>query len=380
VRSGSWIPGSKIQLFKLLGITFQIDPAWLIVFAFMTLALATQFAKDYPHWSSFHTWSVGILTCLLFFASIIFHELAHSLVAKVAGLSVRSVTLFILGGISQIEKAVHHPGVEFLVSAAGPAASLALSAAFGLLWFASRASWETMGALAEWLMQINLLLALFNLIPGFPLDGGRILRSILWGISGNFSRATRAASIAGKGTAGVFFVGGLALLLASHFLYGLWTFFIGWFLWAASRESERQVVFRESLAGLNAADVMISDCPRVEVSSNLATVNERLSTDSATSCFLVLECGDLKGLISRDQLGTVSREQWSTATVEGVMTPLSALRWVSPRQDLLRVVETMDREDIRYVPVLEDGRLLGVVRRQEILQLLRNRFQTVPAR
>jgi Zn-dependent protease/predicted transcriptional regulator len=380
VRSGSWMSGSKIQLFRMLGITFQVDSAWLIVFALMTLVLASQFSKDYPHWSSFHYWSAGIFTCLLFFASIVFHELAHSLVAKVAGLPVRSITLFILGGISQIGKEVQHPGVEFLVAAAGPAASLALAAAFGLLWVASQTSWEIMGALAKWLMQINLLLVLFNLIPGFPLDGGRILRSILWGVSGNFSRATRMASAAGRGTAAVFFAGGLALLFASYFLFGLWAFFIGWFLWAASRQNERQLLFRESLAGLNAADVMISDCPRVEASSSLASVKERLSTDSASSCFLVLECGNLKGLISRDQLGMVSPEHWSTATVERVMTPLSALRWVSPQQDLLRVIETMDRDGISYVPVLHDGQVLGVVGRQEILQLLRSRFQTVPER
>lgn len=160
--SAEWVPGSKIQLFKLLGITFQVAPTWAIVFALMTFSLASQFSKEYPHWSSLHHWAAGVTTCLLFFTSIIFHELGHSLVAKTVGLPVRSITLFILGGISQIGKEVQRPGVEFLVAAAGPAASILLSMVFGLVWVAAQAHSETVGALAAWLMQINLLLALFN--------------------------------------------------------------------------------------------------------------------------------------------------------------------------------------------------------------------------
>jgi Zn-dependent protease len=371
------VTGSKIRLFKLLGITFQIDPTWMVVFTLMSLSLASQFSKEYPHWSSIHYWSAGIVTCLLFFTSIIFHELAHSLVAKTAGLSVQSITVFILGGISQIGKEVQRPGVEFLVAAAGPTASIALSIVFGLVWVASRAHWETVGALAEWLMQINLLLALFNLIPSFPLDGGRILRSVLWGVSGSFSKATRIASLVGKVSASLFFVSAVALLLGGYVVYGLWVLFIGWFLWLASRQTERQLRFRDSFKGVKAADLMVTHCSRVETGSSLAKIEEQFRTDSGSPCFLVLEHGSLRGLIGRERLKPVSSERWRSTLVDEIMIPLSLLRWVRPNEGILGILEMMDREDIAYVPVLENGCLIGVLPRQEIFNLLRKRFHAI---
>ena len=191
---------SKLKLFRLLGITFQIDLAWMLVFALMAFSLAAQFSKEYPNWSVAHYWIVGIVTCLLFFVSIILHELAHCLVARAAGLPVQSITLFILGGVSHIGKEAQRPGIEFLVSVAGPLASVAISASFAVLHVATRSNFETVAAVAEWLAEINLVLVLFNLIPAFPLDGGRILRSALWGISGDFSKATRIASVVGRTT------------------------------------------------------------------------------------------------------------------------------------------------------------------------------------
>ena len=161
---------SKLKLFRLLGITFQIDLAWMLVFALMAFSLAAQFSKEYPNWSVAHYWIVGIVTCLLFFVSIIFHELAHCLVARAAGLPVQSITLFILGGVSHIGKEAQRPGIEFLVSAAGPLASIAISASFAVLHVATRSNIETVAPEAEWLPEINLVLVLFNLIPAFQLD------------------------------------------------------------------------------------------------------------------------------------------------------------------------------------------------------------------
>jgi Zn-dependent protease len=374
---GFWTSGSKIQLFRFLGIAFLIDPVWLIIFGLMTLSLASQFSKDYPHWTSLHYWAAGLITCFLFFSSIVFHEMAHSLVAKAAGVPVRSITLFILGGLSKLGKEVHKPGVEFAVAVAGPAASIGLSVLFGFLWLLSQARWEMLSALAEWLMQINLLLALFNLIPGFPLDGGRILRSILWGIFDNFAKATRVASAVGRGAASLFFAGAVALALSGQFIYGLWSLFIGWFLWVACRQNERQIRIRESLAGLRAADLMIPNCPRVEAGSTLANVSDKFSATPQPPCLLVLEHGALKGLIQRDHIGLISPDRWLDTAVDEVMTPLERLRRVDPSQDVLKIAETMDREDIQYVPVLDEGRLVGVLGRLEIFQILTNRSQAL---
>jgi len=373
VETKDAVQGQRIRLFKLLGISFQIDLAWIFVFALLTFSLASQFSKEYPHWSWMHYSAAGVLCCLLFFVSIILHELAHCLVAKAAGLSVRSITLFILGGVSQIGREAQRPGIEFLVAAAGPFASVVVAAIFAVLWVATRAQLETVGALAEWLAEINLMLALFNLIPAFPLDGGRILRAALWGVFGDFSRATRIASTIGRTIASLFFFGGVLLMLGGYFAYGFWTLFIGWFLWVASRQNEKQANLRDSLAGVTAGDLMVTDCPRVEKGSSLSSLRERLE-GASQRCFLVLDNGSLSGMLEWEQLGSVPKDSWEKTLVDDVMTPLARLRSIEPSQDIVNILEAMDREGLRYVPVFGDGRLLGILGRSRAYHFMQNRF------
>ena len=365
---------SKLKLFRLLGITFQIDLAWVLVFALMAFQLAAQFSKEHPNWSVAYYWTVGIVTCLLFFVSIILHELAHCLVARAAGLPVQSITLFILGGVSQIGKEAQRPGIEFLVSAAGPLASVAISASFAVLHMATRSNLETVAAVAEWLAEINLVLVLFNLIPAFPLDGGRILRSAFWGISGDFSKATRVASIVGRTTSVLFFLGGVLFVIAGQFTYGLWTGLIGWFLWVASRQNQRQADLRDSLAGLTAADLMVSNCPRIQTGTSLARLEDGVEAGSHPRWFLVLNGSSLEGILAWEQVTAVARELWDQTRIEALMTPLAALRWVRPQQGVVHILEAMDREGIRQVPVVDNGRLLGVLGRAEVYHFLHHRF------
>ncbi len=365
---------SKLKLFRLLGITFQIDLAWMLVFALMAFSLAAQFSKEYPNWSVAHYWIVGIVTCLLFFVSIIFHELAHCLVARAAGLPVQSITLFILGGVSHIGKEAQRPGIEFLVSAAGPLASIAISASFAVLHVATRSNLETVAAVAEWLAEINLVLVLFNLIPAFPLDGGRILRSALWGISGDFSKATRIASVVGRTTSILFFLGGVLCVIAGQFTYGLWTGLIGWFLWTASRQNQRQADLRDSLAGLTASDLMVSNCPRIQTGTSLARLEDGVDASSHPRWVLVLNGTTFEGLLAWEQVAEVARDLWEQTRIEALMTPLAALRWVRPHQGVVHILEAMDREGIPQVPVVDNGRLLGVLGRAEVYHFLHHRF------
>jgi Zn-dependent protease len=365
---------SKLKLFRLLGITFQIDLAWILVFALMAFSLAAQFSKEHPSWTAAHYWIVGIVTCLLFFVSIILHELAHCLVARAVGLPVQSITLFILGGVSQIGKEAKRPGIEFLVSVAGPVASVAISASFAGLHVASSANLETVAAVAEWLAEINLVLAIFNLIPAFPLDGGRILRSALWAISGDFSKATRVAAAVGRTTSILFFLGGILFVIAGQFTYGLWTGLIGWFLWAASRQNQRQADLRDSLAGLTASDLMVSNCPRLQTGTSLARLEDRVEAGSPPRWFLVLNGASLEGILAWEQVTAVARELWDQTRIEALMTPLAALRWVRPQQGVVHILEAMDREGIRQVPVVDNGRLLGVLGRAEVYHFLHHRF------
>ncbi len=365
---------SKLRLFRLLGITFQIDLAWILVFALMAFSLAAQFSKEHPNWSVAHYWTVGIVTCLLFFASIILHELAHCLVARAVGLPVQSITLFILGGVSQIGKEAQRPGIEFLVSVAGPLASVVISASCAVLHMASRANLETVAAVAEWLAEINLVLMLFNLIPAFPLDGGRILRSALWGMFGDFSKATRVASVVGQTTSVLFFLGGGLFVIAGQFTYGLWTGLIGWFLWVSSRQNQRQADLRDSLAGLTASDLMVSNCPRIQTGTSLARLEDGVEAGSHPRCFLVLNGASLEGILAWEQVTAVARELWDQTRIEALMTPLAALRWVRPQQGVVHILEAMDREGIPQVPVVDNGRLLGVLGRAEVYHFLHHRF------
>ena len=177
MRNHGW--GSKIRLFRAFGTTFHADFAWVVVLVLMSLPLTNQFSKEYPHWSSIHSGLVGLATCFMFLTSIVIHELAHSAMANAVKLRVHSTTLFLFGGISEIGREIPTAGMEFLISAAGPISSVSLSALFGLVWLVSRNQFESLAAVSEWLMMINLLLALFNFVPSFPLDGGRILRCSL---------------------------------------------------------------------------------------------------------------------------------------------------------------------------------------------------------
>jgi Zn-dependent protease/CBS domain-containing protein len=367
--------GPKIRLGKLLGIPFQIDPTWFVVFTLITLSLTSRFAEEYPHWTTLTYWIVGILTSILFFVSVVLHELAHSVVAISKGIPVRSITLFIFGGVAQISREANRPGTEFLVAAAGPAASIMISIFFGGLWILGKGSYEVVTALCQWLAEINFMLALFNLVPGFPLDGGRILRSIIWAVSGNFGTATRAASTLGKLVAYAFIIMGVVIGVRGNFINGLWIGFIGWFLLNAAQQSFQQVILRESLSGIKANDMMTSDCPRVPPGITVAQFIEDFLFRTGRHCFLIMDQDLLLGIITLHEVNKTPRDRWDQIRVEQIMLPLQQLKWVSPDQDIVRILEYMDREDINQVPVVEEGRLVGMVGRQEILRLLQRRLE-----
>ena len=366
----------KIKLGRLLGITFQIDPTWFIVFILITLSLSSQFSQQYPHWTTLTYWLVGILTSILFFVSVVLHELAHSAVAISRGIPVRSITLFIFGGVAQISREANRPGTEFLVAIAGPATSVLIAIFFKGIWFWMKGSSEMLAAMAEWLGGINLVLALFNLIPGFPLDGGRILRSVLWGLSGNFNSATRAATILGRVVAYVFIVSGLGIALwGGNFINGLWIGFVGWFLLNAAQQSYQQVLLKESLAEIKANDLMTRESPRVPVGITLAQFLDDFLFPAGQHYFLIMDQDLLQGVITLHEVNKVPRDRWGVVRVEEVMIPLQSLKWVRPDQDIAKILEYMDREGIGQVPVVDQGRLVGMVGRQEILRLLQKRLE-----
>ena len=251
---------SSVRLGKILGIPIGVNYTWFIVFALVTMSLATgYFPSRYSDWSFAAYLSVGLLTSLLFFGSVLIHELAHSIVALARGIPVKGITLFIFGGVANIGREPDRPMTELLVAIAGPIASLLLAATFGLFWLTGQViDASALAGLGLYLATINLWLALFNLLPGFPLDGGRVFRSAVWAWTDNMNLATRWAARSGRAIAILMIIGGGFMIMKGNWGNGIWLAFIGWFLDNAARQSARQANIREALEGYTAGDFAAS--------------------------------------------------------------------------------------------------------------------------
>lgn len=372
-------PGSGIRIGRILGIPIYLHPSWFIIFALITFSLATQFANQHPRWSQAQHWSLGVLTSLLFFGSVLFHELSHSVVALHYRIPVASITLFVFGGVARIGREPSRALQEFNIAVAGPVSSYMLAAGFWLLGRAFPSS-EMLTALAGWLAQINAWLATFNLAPGFPLDGGRILRALVWGRTGDYTRATRVASRGGQLLAYALIVAGIWQSLTSNFVGGLWLAFIGWFLLTAAQESYAHVAIRGALEGLRAADIMSRELPAVGRATSLEDyVHEMLRT--GRRCHLVMEDGELQGLMTVHALNRVPREDWAVTSVQAAMVPRAQIRLAAPEEPVLALLERMQSEDINQMPVVADsgspgaGRVEGIVTRDSILRVIRTRTE-----
>ncbi len=367
------VRGSGMKLGRILGIPIYLHPSWFIIFALITFSLATQFASQHPHWSQAQHWSVGILTSLLFFGSVVFHELAHSVVAQHYRIPVLSITLFVFGGVARIGREPTSAKQEFNIALAGPLSSYLLAVGFWLLTrvFPSR---EMLGALAIWLAQINLALATFNLVPGFPLDGGRILRALVWGVTGDYTRATRFASRGGQLFAYVLIVFGVWESLTSSFVGGLWLAFIGWFLLTAAQESYAQLAIRGALQGLRADDIMTRELPTVGRDISLEDYGHEILR-TGRRCHLVVADGELMGLMTVHALSHVPREEWATTSVQAVMLPREKIHWTAPEELVLSLLERMQSEDINQMPVVAGGHVVGMVTRESVLRVIQTRAE-----
>jgi Zn-dependent protease len=363
-------------LVRVLGIPIRLDLSWFLTFGFVIFILG---AWVYPEWlpdagAPVH-WLLAVVSGLLFFASLLLHELAHSLVARAYGIPVKGITLFIFGGVAQITREATRPFVEFVMALAGPATSVLLAGLLLLLWWAVGSGSEEPGAvMIEWLMVMNLGVALFNMAPGFPLDGGRVLRSILWGVIGDFRRATFLASWCGRLMAYLLILAGVAAVVIDvpwlTPLTGLWFVFLGFFLESAARQSWQQLKVLEFLRTQKAGDVMSRGFSAVPSWSTLEDLARGYAGSLPAMCLFVTENERVTGLLGHEQLRAVPRAEWGNVTAGGAMKPSSQVRVVDPETDLATVLQTMEGEDIRHAPVVEDGRLVGLLSRDAIVRLL----------
>ncbi|MBM3166036.1 MAG: CBS domain-containing protein [Chloroflexi bacterium] len=362
-----------ISIGKAFGIPLRIHYSWFIVFVLVTWSLTIgYFPQAYPHWNLVTSIFAGVITSLLFFASVLVHELTHSLIARSAGIPIVSITLFIFGGVSQMGEEPRQPQVEFRMAFAGPLASLVLGGIFlaGWVWLRSVPQFEFVAAICRWLGPINIFLAAFNLIPGFPLDGGRVLRSLLWWRSGNLNSATKIASNVGRGIGYLLILGGIIIVFRGDFISGLWLAFIGWFLENAAAGSYRQLALQDMLKGHKVSELMTHDCPVVSPDMVvLQLVNEQILT-SGRRCFPVVRNDRVLGLVTLHDIKAVPRDRWGAKTVGEVMTPLSNLKLVGPDEELTTALKMLTEQNINQLPVVKDGKIVGMVARDNLLSFI----------
>ncbi len=380
-----------LRMGRLFGINIYLDWSWLLIFLLVAWSLATQFALMHPAWGPELAWSVAIAAALLFFASVLAHELAHSIVAQAQGIPVRNITLFLFGGVANIQQEPRSPRGEFLLAIVGPLTSLAiggfcllavslfapLSADAALNPGLAFASLDPLTTLLLWLGSANIVLGIFNLLPGFPLDGGRVLRAILWGVTGNFRTATRWAAGVGQVLAWLLIFSGIAMIFGVEIPFfgtgligGLWLAFIGWFMSSAARQSYQQVVVHDMLEGVPAARLMRANVPAVSPGTSTSDLVHHYVMGTDERAFPVLDGDRLVGLVTLEDIRKVAREDWDTTSAAEIMTPADQLAVVQPQDDASAALDKLTERNVHQVPVISNGHLVGLVRSSDIMRWL----------
>lgn len=362
-----------IRIGSLFGFTIAIHPSWFIVLVVFSVSLANGFfPSTYAGWSPATYWVVGLLASLLLFGSVLVHELAHSFVARSQGIPVRDITLFLLGGVASIEKEASTPRREAALAGVGPLTSFAIGLVCSL---AARVLPlpETVEALLVYLAIANVILAVFNLVPGFPLDGGRVLRALLWARSGDFERATRTAARIGQGLGWVFIAGGVLVAFGASVFSGLWLGFVGWVLVQASQASLTQIALQRGLAGVTVAQLMSPPVAWVSPYITLSAAAERYFLEHRARCLPVepeVDGQAFDGIVCLSDLQRTPRSEWDVDRVRDVMTAADAVVTVTPSTPAADALRLMAEHNVNQVAVVEDGRLVGFVDRGSVLRYL----------
>lgn len=386
-RNGTTIATGKagfmrthIRLFRIFDIEVGLHYSWFLIALLITLSLAGFFTASHPEWGRGVIWALATLTSLLFFLALVLHELSHALVAQARNLPVRSITLFALGGIAQIEKGAADARTEFFVAIVGPITSFLIGlVCWGLAlaagWGGALDAGTPAQAMLVWLGYINFALALFNMVPGYPLDGGRVLRALIWWKTGDADKSTRIAARAGQGVGFLLIGFGLLRFFSGAGFGGLWMAFIGWFLVQVAGESYNEVGVRNILRDVRVADIMTRDCVTVEPGMDLRTFVDETLLRTGRRCFLVQKNGHVEGLLTPHDVKQVDREAWPSTLVAEVMRPLGEVRAVSPETPVTEALEMMARNDVNQLPVVSEGHVDGMVSRGQVLRMVQTRSE-----
>jgi Zn-dependent protease len=375
---------------KIFGISIHVDWSWLVIFGLVSWSLSATFGQIHPGWSANLRWGMAMLAAFLFFASVLAHELAHSLAALARRVPVQNITLFMFGGVSNIQKEPATPAEELVITIVGPLTSLFLGAVFlviGAGGYSINASLmsttsllarlQPMNTILAWLGSINIMVGFFNLIPAFPLDGGRIVRSFIWALSGDMRLSTRLAALLGQAIGWTMIVsGGLMMLgfrlplLGTGIFNGLWLLFIGWFLNNAASAGYRHVVMQDTLADVPVRRVMQTQIPVVPSD---VSVNDLISAQLGRpeeQTMLVSHGHDVVGMLAMNEVTKSPRENWKSTPVSEIMTPVADLEYVTPDQDVGEAFDHLQRRQLGQIPVILNNQVVGLLRQKDVIRWL----------
>jgi Zn-dependent protease/CBS domain-containing protein len=365
-----------LSLGHIMGIPVGLDISWFLVFIFMTWSLASgYFPVEYKNWPQLEYWIVGAVTAIMLFVSVVLHELGHSLVALRYKIPVNSITLYIFGGIAQIGSEPPSATAEFWIAVAGPAVSFSLALLFQLLQNVFT-GFAPLFALVKYLAYINGTLGLFNLIPGFPLDGGRVFRAIVWGASHNLRKATLIAAGLGRVIAYGFILFGVLQIFKGDYGNGLWIAFIGWFLESAASSQVQQQKLHDLLEGYSVQQIMTTDYATIPAETTLQDLVDQHILKKGKRCYVITDLTDqVVGILTLHHLQAIPKTDWPQTTAAQVMMPLGQVKWLQPGTPVKSALENMDRGGVNQLPVMQDGQILGMLTREDIISFLRTQVE-----
>jgi Zn-dependent protease/CBS domain-containing protein len=365
----------SLRIGRIAGIDIAIHYTWLLIFILITWSLAAgYFPEQYKGWEVWLYWVTAAVAAFLLFFSVLFHELAHSLVAKSQGLPVKSITLFLLGGISNLEKEPEKPGLEFTIAIVGPLSSVLLAFIFKAVDFLGYATLGPVKAVVDYMFTLNVLLAAFNVLPGFPLDGGRVLRAIIWGATNDLKKATNIATIVGQVFGWIFIIGGVVMALAGDFMGGIWLVLIGWFLNGAAEASRRELELRSMWLNVRVASVMNDRPETVEPSAPVSLLVNDVYIKRGLRVTPVVHEDSLQGIVTIADIKKVSPSDWPTTSVGKIMTGLP-LKTVRPEDSMSTAVQIMAENGFDQLPVVAGDRLVGMLSRADIIRYVQVHYE-----
>jgi len=364
---------TSLKLFKIAGIEIRLDYSWFLIFAILAYYFGfSYFPQLLPELNAGIIALITIITVLLFFFSVLVHELCHSLIAKSKGIEVNRISLWIFGGMAEIEKEPDTPAKEFVMAIAGPVASFVLAVIFGIVWFFTR-NFAPVGEPAAYLAQINIILGVFNLLPGYPLDGGRVLRSIIWKATGNLKRSTFIASITGRVFGFMLIAVGIVFVFTGNFLNGVWFALIGWFLQSAAYMSYRQLIFDTSIKGVKVKDIVSEDIVTVVQETTIQELVDDFFMKYRFSRFPVIaniHSKKLIGVISIHDIKAFPKDEWNIITVGKIVKSISDAEIAPEDMEVSEAIKQMTKSNSGHLVVMAGGRIKGMLTKTDVMNYM----------